>query len=683
MTTSTLVHIFCDSRVTRKVPVAPMPADPLELHVPQQVTGACFAFATPVPLTRPRLAAYSPSALALIGVSVPAAEGTPQHAEWAAELAGQLGGSVVPEGAKPVAHCYCGFQFGSFAGQLGDGAAISLGEVVASGHESSSSSSSSSYEINLKGTGPTVFCRGADGRKVIRSTIREFVGSEALHHLGIPTTRAAACVVSDTTVERDPAYTGNVIRERCAVVARLAPSFFRFGSFDICRPADPAVCVRAGPSCGQLSVLEKLFDFVAESFFAPQQTAAKRTVVAVADATAAVIAEKEIPLSWKEQSAVNIFQAVVDSTAELVSKWQAVGFTHGVLNTDNMSIHGLTLDYGPFAFMSYYDPDFVANSSDHEGRYCFAQQPAVCKWNLERLLESFTLLFPRIEKALKDALGTYDSRFEAAEARIWRQKLGLVDGHVAYPASAVLEVKTKLLDVMKVTWADFNKTIRVLGTELPAAYFASVHGDAGSRQQHLTHLAEAIATKLCAAPQQICVLLESRASKRQQLHPQQIRQILELVEKQPAVASAILGGAPVAQIKTQFEAEQIRAVKDAERRQSVAKWRTTTLAEKQKADTAAWYAFLEYYTNMVALSTDAQRGMVREAAMNGANPAFVPYSWILQSVIDATTNDDHSVLQELVRRVETPFVADDARDEKLWSLKPPADLSRFCLSCSS
>jgi len=260
-----------------------------------------------------------------------------------------------------------GHQFGNFAGQLGDGAAMYLGEILSDiGYEQNSSTPVSTtqsvsvsesdnnhhrWELQLKGAGLTPYSRTADGRKVLRSSIREFLCSEAMYYLGIPTTRAGSLVTSDSTVERDPFYDGNSIDERCTIVSRIAPNFFRFGSFEIFKSADPGKS-RAGPSAGNAELKKRLLDHVLTYYPSIQATA---------------------------QAPSELLREVVKRTAELVALWQAAGWVHGVLNTDNLSIMGLTIDFGPFGFMEHYDSEYVPNGSDNSGRYCYEAQPQVRK----------------------------------------------------------------------------------------------------------------------------------------------------------------------------------------------------------------------------------------------------------------------------------------------------------------
>ncbi|MGN8157808.1 protein adenylyltransferase SelO [Salinisphaera sp. RV14] len=323
-----------------------------------------------------------------------------------------LSGNRVPAGAAPVSHRYGGHQFGVWAGQLGDGRAITLGDVV--------NGRGQRYDIQLKGAGRTPYSRFADGRAVLRSTVREYLGSEALAGLGIPTTRALAIVGSDAPVYRETVETS-------AILTRVAPSLVRFGSFEMLFYNR------------QFDQLAPLADHVIASHHAR---------------VAAIDGDAERYRAWVAE--------VIGVTAELVADWQAVGFCHGVLNTDNMSVLGLTLDYGPFGFMDSFDPQWICNHTDEAGRYAYNQQPAVGLWNLGRFVQAILpLLADEPEAAveigqqlLADYRGLYDQAYQAR----MRAKLGLLDG-----AEGDAELIEQLLRIMAVDGADFTRTFRALG----------------------------------------------------------------------------------------------------------------------------------------------------------------------------------------------------------------------------
>jgi uncharacterized protein YdiU (UPF0061 family) len=329
---------------------------------------AFFTELPPAPLPAPYLVGLNRRMTAELGLD-------------ADQLAGDEGvsaliGSLPIEGARTLASVYSGHQFGVWAGQLGDGRALLLGEVQ--GRDGW-------QELQYKGTGRTPYSRMGDGRAVLRSSIREFLGSEAMHGLGIPTTRALSVTGSDAPVRREEI-------ETAAVVVRVAPSFIRFGHFEHFAARD------------QLGELRQLADFVIDRFYPECRT----TTALAGNAYAALL------------------QAVSERTAALVAQWQAVGFCHGVMNTDNMSILGLTIDYGPFQFLDGFDPNHICNHSDEAGRYAYNRQPNVAYWNLFCLGQA---LFPLIgdEQLTLAALESYKTVFpRELEARM-RAKLGLRD----------------------------------------------------------------------------------------------------------------------------------------------------------------------------------------------------------------------------------------------------------------
>jgi uncharacterized protein YdiU (UPF0061 family) len=283
-----------------------------------------------------------------------------------------LAGNHPISGTQPLASVYSGHQFGSWAGQLGDGRAILLGEV-------------NGLEVQLKGSGLTPYSRMGDGRAVLRSSIREFLCSEAMHGLGIPTTRALCVVGSDAQVWRETP-------ETIAVVTRVAPSFIRFGHFE------------HFAAHRQIEQLKTLADYCVARYYPDCQTT---------DALSGNVY-------------ANLLQRVTERTAVMVAHWQAVGFCHGVMNTDNMSILGLTMDYGPFQFLDAYDPGHICNHTDRAGRYAFDQQPDIAHWNLYALAQALLPLIGEQSLALQ-ALDTFKPLFAAQFHRLMCDKLGLTE----------------------------------------------------------------------------------------------------------------------------------------------------------------------------------------------------------------------------------------------------------------
>ena len=328
------------------------------------------AFSVPVavsPLPDPQLVACSADAAALVGLQPPS---TPEQEQaWALAF----GGHVAALSGRSRATVYAGHQFGNWAGQLGDGRALLLGDWPGQHADAAR------WEVQFKGSGRTPFSRMGDGWAVLRSSIREFLCSEAMAALGIPTTRALCLVGSSRPVRRERL-------ETAAMVTRLAPSFVRFGHFEHFSYS------------GQTAQLRQLTDWVIA-----------RHCPACVDAA---------------QPALALLQWVVAGTARLIAQWQAVGFMHGVMNTDNMSILSWTIDYGPFAFLDAYDPLHTPNTTDRTGRYAYGRQPAVAHWNLLALAQSLLPLIDQPEQA-RDAVDSFRPLFLQALQQQLGAKLGL------------------------------------------------------------------------------------------------------------------------------------------------------------------------------------------------------------------------------------------------------------------
>ena len=279
----------------------------------------------------------------------------------------------------PYAQRYGGHQFGNWANQLGDGRAITLGEV---------DTKNGILELQLKGPGITPYSRFADGKAVLRSSIREFLCSEAMHHLGIPTTRALSLVTTGEDVVRDVLYNGNPAPEPGAIVCRVAPSFLRFGSFQI------------HSMNGDKETLRTLVEYTIKHHF-PEYSSE----------------DDDDLIQWLTQ--------VGQETARMISEWMRVGFVHGVMNTDNMSIHGLTIDYGPYGWIEDFNPDWTPNTTDaRTGRYRFGHQAQIGAWNFARLLESISPLMEEPER-LYESLEAYYTEYEHCNNAMWSNKLGL------------------------------------------------------------------------------------------------------------------------------------------------------------------------------------------------------------------------------------------------------------------
>lgn len=348
--------------------VQAFPGDPSPVNRPRQVRGALYSLVDPTPVDRPRVVAWSDEAGRLLGVDRPPAEGP------VAEL---LGGNRLLPGMKPFASCYGGHQFGGWAGQLGDGRALSLGEVAG-------------WEVQLKGAGPTPYSRRGDGRAVLRSSVREFLCSEIMHFLDVPTTRALSLVSTGEEVVRDMFYDGRAAPEPGAICTRISPSFLRFGHFEMLAQRE------------ETKLLRDLADFVVQEYF-PEFGPPGPKAVGL----------------W--------FEELCRRTALLMVDWLRVGFVHGVMNTDNMSVLGITIDYGPYGWLDVYDPAFTPNTTDRGGRYAYGRQPRAALWNLERLAVALVPLVEATER-LEKGLGTYLTTFAEEQRRMLLARLGLPGG---------------------------------------------------------------------------------------------------------------------------------------------------------------------------------------------------------------------------------------------------------------
>ena len=285
-------------------------------------------------------------------------------------------GNSIIENSKPFAMCYAGHQFGNWAGQLGDGRAINLGEIK-------------NWALQLKGAGPTPYSRTADGLAVLRSSIREYLCSEAMHHLGVPSTRALSLSLTGDQVLRDVLYNGNPAYEKGAIVSRVAKTFLRFGNFELFAARN------------DLKNLKILADYTIKSHFSHLGNPCK-----------------EVYLKF--------FQEITNKTLEMIIHWQRVGFVHGVMNTDNMSILGLTIDYGPYGWLEGFDFGWTPNTTDKQHkRYRFGNQPTIGLWNLYQLANA---LYPLIDETapLEEILEGYKSNFEKKSQDMMRAKLGLI-----------------------------------------------------------------------------------------------------------------------------------------------------------------------------------------------------------------------------------------------------------------
>ena len=397
-----------------------LPADPEIINNRRQVFGACYSYVSPTPVAQPQRVAYSKEVAQLLDLSESVCESD--------DFTEIFAGNRLSAGMETYATCYGGHQFGNWAGQLGDGRAINLGDVINRCGER--------WALQMKGAGPTPYSRNADGLAVLRSSVREFLCSEAMHHLGIPTTRALSLILTGESVVRDMFYDGNPEIEPGAVVCRVAPSFTRFGHFQIFTARQ------------DIKLLKQLVDYTIRTDF-PHLPAPSPAVY----------------LSW--------FEEICRRTADMVVHWQRVGFVHGVMNTDNMSILGLTIDYGPYGWLENFDLNWTPNTTDaSDRRYRYGNQPSIAFWNLGQLANAiYPLLETQHLAALQAALNVYKETFEQGWQAMMAGKLGLK----AFDPATDHELCTELFILLQAVETDMTCFYRRLA-------MISLNTDAGDEE---------------------------------------------------------------------------------------------------------------------------------------------------------------------------------------------------------
>lgn len=377
-----------------------LPADPDQTNTVRQVMNAAFSYVNPVIPKNPKLIHVSDETAQLIGI--------PKAITQSEEFLNVFSGRKIQPETKPFAMNYAGHQFGNWAGQLGDGRAINLFEIDHNNQH---------FTLQLKGAGKTPYSRRGDGLAVLRSSIREHLCSEAMHHLGVPTSRSLSLMLTGDEVLRDMLYDGNADYEKGAVVCRVAPTFIRFGSFELFAARKDVVN------------LKLLADFTIDYYF------------------------PEITETGKEKY-IAFFKSVAKKTRELMIHWQRVGFVHGVMNTDNMSVHGITIDYGPYGWLEDYNINWTPNTTDSEHkRYAYGNQPDIALWNLLQLANA---LYPLIEETtdLEEILNNFGKKFDEDYYTMMRSKLGLMTSH---------NDDQKLI-------ADLEKTLQLSETDMTIFY---------------------------------------------------------------------------------------------------------------------------------------------------------------------------------------------------------------------
>ncbi|KAL2236348.1 uncharacterized protein LOC105165739 [Sesamum indicum] len=405
--------------------VRELPGDPRTDLVPRQVFRSCYTKVSPsAEVDNPQLVAWSDSVAELLDLD-------PKEFERP-DFPLIFSGASPLVGAMPYAQCYGGHQFGMWAGQLGDGRAITLGEVL--------NSKSQRLELQLKGAGRTPYSRFADGLAVLRSSIREFLCSEAIHSLGIPTTRALCLVKTGKFVTRDMFYDGNPKDEPGAIVCRVAQSFLRFGSYQL----------HASRGKDDIGLVRTLADYAIRHHFPHLENLSKSYSLSFSTGEGD---DSVVDLTSNKYAAWAV--EVAEHTASLIANWQGVGFTHGVLNTDNMSVLGLTIDYGPFGFLDAFDPSYTPNTTDLPGRrYCFANQPDIGLWNIAQFATTISAAQLINDKEANYAMERYGTKFMDEYQAIMTKKIGLPK----YNKQLISE----LLKNMAVDKVDYTNFFRLL-----------------------------------------------------------------------------------------------------------------------------------------------------------------------------------------------------------------------------
>ncbi|MGX5173549.1 protein adenylyltransferase SelO [Aliikangiella sp. IMCC44653] len=382
-----------------------LPQDPETQNEPRQVYNACYSLVNPTPTTKPQLVAYSTDTASLLKLDKSEIE-----QDWFTQM---MSGNLVLDSMQPYAMCYGGHQFGHWAGQLGDGRAINLGEVYDTNNQLQT--------LQLKGAGATPYSRTADGLAVLRSSVREFLCSEAMYYLGIPTTRALSLCLTGDKVVRDMFYDGHPESELGAVVCRVAPSFLRFGSYQLFAARE------------EFNELKTLIDYTIKHHFGYLGRPSTRVYE-----------------QW--------FKQVCESTCELIVDWMRVGFVHGVMNTDNLSILGLTIDYGPYGWLEGYEPEWTPNTTDEQGkRYAYANQPQIGQWNLYQLANAIYTVVGRTD-SLEKSLAEFAQNYAQKSQQMYAQKLGFMQ-HLGVSDEALINQLFSCLCLEEVDFSIFFRKL--------------------------------------------------------------------------------------------------------------------------------------------------------------------------------------------------------------------------------
>lgn len=735
----TLETLSFDNRTLRELPV-----DEEKTNYVRTVRNACFSRVSPTPVDNPCVVSLSLPALSLLGVRREEVEARLAKGDFAAFFSGN---QVLP-GADPAAHCYCGHQFGHFSGQLGDGATMYLAEALHGGLR---------WELQFKGAGKTPYSRTADGRKVLRSSLREFLCSELMASLGVPSTRAGTCVTSDTKVVRDIFYSGQPVNERATVITRIAPTFLRFGSFEIAKPRDP-ITGRTGPSVGRTDIVRDLArytllhfygDLVNEEFGSSSSSSASSASSTPGDVDKATedafdgLADDD---EKKTALYLRMFGEICKGSARLVAHWQALGWCHGVMNTDNCAIlpwprpvspgHPSssspastasafifggsaaspaagnvtldqgdqaiyatgTIDYGPFGWMERFNPSFICNASDNDGRYSYEAQPHVMRWNCLKLGEQLSFLFSKEMQQSDASAGAassatsapavprwkrlipsfYDRHYSATYRALMARKLGLgwtmttdaeTEGEKTEGKKAMEEEKSEsadnsedawedrvdalvgeLLGVMHASGGDYTNCFRGLmqvPPPPPSSSSSSSSSDEGKEETAL--LKQVFAAHIRP---QLSTVEELSKSFEPRIPPAQLGMLMMMAEKDPRFADHLDG-----------------LQEEMKRHEEYRKLKSKTEEAKAKEDEELWLQWLKRYraelqkeVDRAAASSSSSSSFSFErfkeerlGVMSRSNPVFVLRNWVAQEAIQAAEGGDFSVVADVLKRMHDPF----------------------------
>ncbi|KAI8585787.1 hypothetical protein BDZ88DRAFT_431604 [Geranomyces variabilis] len=612
-------ELIPDARTPGEPLVRPTSRSPVA-RTPRQVLGAHFSYTEPEQTPNPVLVSASAPCAELLDIDLSETLKNPSERD---AFLGLVSGNTVPAGTNPWSLCYGGHQFGSWAAQLGDGRAITIGEVTNSRNEK--------WEVQLKGAGMTPYSRFADGYAVLRSSIREYLCSEAMHHLGVPTTRALALVGSTRPVQRETQETG-------AVVCRLAPTWVRFGNFELFI------------SRGDIPNMRKLADWVIDTHFAD-----------IADRGDF---QKGRYSAWLTE--------VVRRTAVMIAHWQAVGFCHGVMNTDNMSILGLTLDYGPFQFLDKYDPEYICNHSDTSGRYSFDSQPGVGFWNLTKLASTISPLIvaevgdsrSKAEQTLREILATYPVVFHETYRELMCKKLGLR----TVRADDLDEIVTPLMDVLGKVQPDYSIFFRSLTTDFKlaasqdenaaaaAAVVAAAAANQASSCKNRGGSSSSSAAAADAPPPLAGALQAWYAKYRARLLSELPTAVAETTadqQQQPPQPNGKLNGTDT----------------------------STTSSSSSTASSQPPQPSPPPSNHSQSLLADEDA--LRTERMKRANPKYILRNHLAQQVIEQAEQGDFSGVNELLRLLQDPFQDGTAEEQERWAGPVPSWALEMKLSCSS